>query len=448
MQSLLARIETVDVRTTFEQLSDAKTTLTGLLDEVAPQLESAASILPLVPDLLGASGPRTYVLMFMNSAEVRALGGTGLSFTALTADGGRLSIGQAVPAGFGNFPEYLPGQVVPIPDGAEALYQHGTFGTFIPNATMRPDFATAGEIVSKMWTENIGGEVDAVIGIDPTALSYAMEGLEPVQISTGDLVTSETVVPLLLNEVYQRYWSGNVGHDNVMQDLVYAEVVGAVSERITTGQFEPTALLAGLGQAATERRLLLWSANEAEQAAFGTLGVDGAMPMSDNQTDRVGVYFQDDVGSKMSYYLHTAATLEKASCRDDGRQTYRVSVDLSNALPTNAARTISPSILGTFKRSGLEPGVQRNMIFVLAPPGAEIVRATVDGAEIPLEGWHDEEYPAARFVVTTPPQASTTVTVEMIAPEAGEKDLAAEITPMINPTTVTEGVLDCATVKE
>lgn len=445
MRAVLRAVDAVNVDGAIGQVAAAKEQLSGMLGELAPQLETAASAVSVLPGMLGADGPRTYVLMFMNSAEVRSLGGTALSFSPITTDEGRIEIGEAVPAGFQNFPEYFPGQVVPIPDGAAELYQHGTYATFIANATMRPDFATAGQITSRMWSDNIGGAVDGVIAVDPTALGYAMAGIEPVQLSTGDLVTSETLVPLLLNEVYQRYWSRDIVRDNVMQDLVYAETVGAISDRITSGQFEPGPLFGGVAQAISERRMLFWSAHESEQAVFTTLGLAGTMPHSDAATDRVGIYFQDDVGSKMSFYLHSAVSLNQAICRDDGRQQYRVSVTLTNAIPANPRRTISPSILGTFERSNLDPGVQRTMVFVLAPPGAEIVTAAVDGKAVELKDWHDEQYPAARFVVTTDPQASSEIVLDVVASASGEKQLEAQVTPMINRTVVTTGSLDCST---
>ena len=439
IKKALVEVNNIDTSSSIGQVVAAKQKVLTLLEGLAPTLETLDAIVPALGPLLGSEGPRNYVLMFMNGAEVRALGGTGLSFTAVTVDNGRIEIGDAVPAGHGNFRYYAPGEATPIPDGAGALYQPGAYGGFIADATMRPNFATGSEMVQAMWTGNVGGSVDGVIGMDLTALSYAMRGMEPVPLSTGDAMTSANVVSLLMNEVYLRF-------DEVRQDLVFADAVTAVSDRLTGGQFEPTALMEGLAQAVEERRLLMWSAHEAEQTAFELLGVDGAMPVSDATTDRVGVYFHENVGSKMSYYLHSAVQLDKATCRPDGRQSYRVGITLTNAMPADSARSISPSILGTFKRSGLAPGVQRTMVYVLAPPGGEILRATVDGVNVPIEGLHDEAYPGVRLVPVTNPQATSTMVVEIVSPTVGEKAIEAQVTPMINPTAITVGTLDCSTV--
>jgi hypothetical protein len=446
IKEALVDVGNIETGMSVSQVVVAKQKVLTLLEGLAPTLETLDVVVPVLGPLLGSEGPRNYVLMFMNSAEVRALGGTGLSFTSVTVDNGRIDIGDALPAGHGNFRYYVPGEATPIPDGADALYQPGAYGGFIADATMRPNFVTGSEMVQAMWEGNVGTNVDGVIGMDLTALSYAMRGMEPAEITTRDVLTSDNVVALLMNGVYQRYWSGNDRADNLQQDLVFAEAVTAISDRLTGGQFEPTALMEGLAQAAEERRLLMWSAHETEQAAFELLGVDGAMPVSDAATDRVGIYFHENVGSKMSYYLHSAVQLDKATCRPDGRQSYRVGITLTNAIPADAARSISPSILGTFKRSGLAPGVQRTMVYVLAPPGGEILRATVDGVEVPIEGLHDEAYPGVRLVPVTHPQASSTLVVDVVSPSVGEKAIEAEVTPMIKPTTVTVGALDCATV--
>ena len=59
----------------------------------------------------------------------------------------------------------------------------------------------------------------------------------------------------------------------------------------------------------------MWSPFEKEQAVFESFGVDGALPKSDETTDRVGVYFQENVGSKMNYYRKQAFSLRQAACR-------------------------------------------------------------------------------------------------------------------------------------
>ena len=340
--------------------------------------------------------------MSQNNAEARALGGTSLSFALLTIDKGRVTLGDAVPAGSGNF-AYYQESVVPLPEGVETLYG-SEYGRAMSNLTVRPSFESAAETAQEMWKRQFGPEADGVISIDPVALGYLLRGNAPIPLSTGDVLTNDTLVPLLLNGVYMRFRSDDIGADNAAQDAVYAEIVVKTFDQLLTGDLDPKV---------------------EEEAIFESLGVDGSLPKSNETTDRVGVYFQENVGSKMNYYLKQSVSLGQAVCRADGKASYRVGIDLTNDLPADAATSISPSILGTFVREKLEPGVQRMIVMVYAPPGSQIVGATVDGAAVQLESFHDTDDPVAKLVVSMDPGATSTMTIDVVAAGAGKKALEA-----------------------
>ena len=442
------RVGAIDTSGTLSQVTDAVRQFDGLITGITPKLVSAREALDILPDVLGASWPRNYVIVFQNNAEARALGGTSLSFALLTMDKGRITLGDAVPAGFGNF-AYYQESVIPLPEGVEALYG-SEFGRAMSNLTVRPSFESAAAVTQEMWKRQFGTDIDGVISVDPVALGYLLRGTSPIPLSTGDVLTSETLVPLLLNGVYMRFWSGNTSADavadNAAQDVVYAEIVEKTFDQLLGGQVDPNQQMTALTQATSEHRLLMWSPKAEEQAVFETLGVDGSLPKSTEKTDRVGVYFQENVGSKMNYYLKQSVNLGQAACRADGKASYRVGVDLTNEMPADAATSISPSILGTFVREKLEPGVQRMIVMVYAPPGSQIVGATVDGAPVQLDSFHDTDYPVAKLIVSMEPGATSKTTLDVVAAATGTKALEAEVTPMVNATTISDLPLDCATV--
>ncbi|WP_206750140.1 DUF4012 domain-containing protein [Cryobacterium lyxosi] len=438
------RINGVDTSATMAPLTAAVGKFDSLLASLAPPLASASQALDVIPDALGASAPRDYVIVFQNSAEARALGGTSLSFALLTIDNGSISLGKAVPAGFGNF-AYYQESVIAMPDGVAELYG-SEFGRAMSNVTVRPSFESAAEVTQEMWKRQFGTTIDGVIGVDPVALSYLLRGTAPVTLSTGDVLTSESLVPLLLNEIYMRFWSDNVGADNAAQDVVYAEIVQRTFEQLIGGKSDLKALMSAVTQAVDERRLLLWSPVEKEQALFTSLGVTGPLPQSDETTDRVGVYLQENVGSKMNYFLHQSVGLGQAVCRDDQRASYRIDLELTNDLPLDAATSISPSILGQFVRENLKPGVQRMIVMVYAPSGSQIVGAAIDGVYVELEEYHDTAYPVAKVVLTMKPGTTSKLSVDVVAAGTDQKVLAAEVTPMVNPTAISDVPLDCARV--
>lgn len=443
-----AAIETVasiNTQGAVGPVAAAKDKVAELLDEVAPLLDTLDSVLPMLPPALGSEGPRTYVIMFQNNAESRSLGGTALSFALMRVDDGKIQLERTVAAGFKNFTQYTQ-SVVPIPDGADQIYPDRAYGTFIANVTVRPDFVTAAEMTQQMWYNEFGYSVDGIVSIDPVALSYVLRSTGPITLSTGDQLTSESLVPLLLNEIYQRYNTGNAEEDNRLQDVVYGEAVSATFARLTSGSLDPKALVGAMQQGFAEHRLLLWSQHPDEQTKIDEFGLARTLPASDEKVDRVGVYFQDNVGSKLNYYLSQSVVLQTGMCRADGRQSYRITVDLENRLQPEQVPSTSISVLGNYAREQLPPGLQRVIVMLYAPPGSQIIATTVDGVSVAAAALHDTDYPVGKLVVSIAPGAHGQVTYDVVAPAQGEKTLEAEITPMVNRTTITNASLDCATV--
>lgn len=437
LQAAVAETTSIDTGTTIGQITDAKAKFLGMLDQIAPTVSALNTIVPMLPTVLGADGPRHYVIVFQNTAEMRALGGTVLSSELATIDEGKITMGQPLSAG-----KYMHygASVIPVPDGVMQLYGD-SFGTFIANATVRPSFESTAQITKVMWKNQFGVDIDGVISIDPTALSYVMKALGPVPLPSGDVLTSGNLVPFLLNGVYLRY-----PDDGDAQDEIYAQAVAAVFSRLTQGQADPKALLAAATQALQEHRLLFWSADSSEQKELLAADVTGALPVGDAHTDRVGVYFQDAVGSKLDYYLKQSVTLAQNECRADGKQSYRITVNLSNTAPADAADTLGKSILGTWDREKIPPGTNKLHLMLYAPPGSAISTATVGGDAVPVTQYHDTTYPVAMITTQFAPGASQSVTFDVVAPNAGKKALEAQLTPLISSTQVTKAKLDCSTV--
>jgi len=277
--------------------------------------------------------------------------------------------------------------------------------------------------------------------MDPLVLSYLLRGADPIPVATGDALTSDNAVDVLLNGVYAAFDS-----DNPAQDAVYSAVIDETFARLMGGEIEPGTFVDALAQGWEERRLLYWSAIPEEQAQLAEIGLNGEIPRSDAETERVGLYFMDNVGSKLNYYLRQDVRLSRASCRDDGRQSNRVTVNLTSEVDPADAATLPRSVVGTFRRSGVERGAQRLFVLLYAPPGAEITGATVGGSPAALDDLHDAEFPVGKLIVTVPPGETVTVAYDFVSAVSGEKELEVQVTPMVTPATISTEPLDCATV--
>lgn len=444
--ALDARISQLSTRGTLPQLQSAHAQLAKIIDSASTMLAQATPILQTLPSVLGADGPRTYVVSFMNNAELRALGGTALSFAQISVDHGAIKLDRSVPAGFDNFTRHTE-PIIPVPDGFDDVYPN-TLGRFIAEATNRPSFLSESQIVAAEWQFQFGKKIDGVITVDAGALALMVKATGPIPLASGDTLTAQNTAKLLLNEVYTRYNSGNEHLDQINQGKVYADAVDSTFNRLASGKFDPAALFASARTAAAEHRLAMWFADPAEQSVFAQTSF-GAHDLlqSTATTDAVGVYLSDQVGSKLDYSLGTKLTTGSAVCSADGKQVHRLTLALTNGVTPAQAPTLSPSIQGThYAGYGLQKGEQRVWVWFYLPPGSTILDASVDGKPVEISHVHDTDHPVQETRVTAMPGATTQMTIDVKMAEPGKRKLVTEVTPTVQGTKLATAPLDCSMV--
>jgi hypothetical protein len=420
---------------TISQVSDAGEKLKGMLHGAKAQMASLRTIVQVAPDMLGASGPRTYLLMFQNLAETTALGGTSAALSEITVDNGAISITRQ--ASSQDFAVQDGNPIIPEDAMLAALYDP-MFYTRLNLATSRPDFPTAARITQAFWDKNIGGTVDGVISIDPKALSYVLSATGPVTMSTGDVLTDQNAVSLLLNEIYFRY-QGKDGPDQT--DAFFAEAARTIFSALMSTNAEPTKLLASAMKGVNEHRIMAWSANPQEQQLIAGTALAGILPTTNDATTTTGVFFRDMSASKMSYYLETAARLTTDVCTAP-TPTFTSSVDLHSKLTTEQAANL-PSYVASGPWGGKK---FRTQVFVYGPPGTTVASSSVDvsGIETTLGGTStDLGRPVVWFWVYLAPGQSSTVTATFTGAEGRYASPALRTTPMVNPTAVTVDAPGC-----
>ena len=443
---LREQLDSIPVDGTVPQVQSAKARFVDAFDRAEGPLEQAVPLVELMPTLLGVDGPRTYVVMFENNAELRSLGGTALSFVEVGVDQGAISLDETVAAGFSNFPNHTP-SIVPVPEGFDEIYPV-EFGRFIANATLRPSAHTAAEIVQAEWLNRSGKEIDAVVSMDGPTLALLLDVTGPVTLSTGEEVGGDNVIDLLFNEVYQRYNSGDPVADNRQQDVIYGETVSKTFELLMAGGYDPVELVRSMAQAAEADGFWVRLSDAEERATLeATPFAAQGLPVNTPTTVGMGLFLNDQAGAKLNYYLGAVGHSTSGVCSDDGRQTHRMSLELTNTLTEDAVAGLSSSESGTiYLRNGLAKGVQRFVVFAYLPVDATLVAATVNGAPRAPTGTTDEGQPVQVLWIDVPPGSTGTVTVEVLMDAPGERDLQASYTPTLHGTQVSTGSLDCATV--
>ena len=211
----------INTSTTLPPVADAVDQLIDIVTETKSTVDGLDAAVTLLPQMLGASGPQRYLLMSLNSAELRSSGGIPGALSVITANNGALSIGENISASsLGRFDP----PAVPQTETELALFQ-GLTGAFMQDVNLTPDFARAAETARAMWELRQGTPIDGVVAVDPVALGYILAATGPVDVGNGAMIDSTNAVKVLLSDVYQAY------ADPAAQDAFFAQVTQRVFDR-------------------------------------------------------------------------------------------------------------------------------------------------------------------------------------------------------------------------
>ena len=429
-----AAVAGIDRSALVTPLEEAIDEVDGLLSDAGVATDTLARATQLIPPMFGADGPRDYLVLFQNNAEWRSLGGIPGAMALVHTESGALNL--AAQESSSDYPRFDE-PVLPLDEETVAIYGRRP-GLWVQNVTQVPDFSMSATLAREMWArQHAGQQVDGVVSLDPVALSYLLEATGPIELPTGDVLTPENTVPLLLNETYQRY------PRPADQDAFFAAAAAAVFDRLSGGDVDPAKLVAALSRAGAENRLLLWSAREEEQRLLADTTLAGSLPVSDEEVSRFGVYLNDGTGSKMDFYQNADATLRWDGCRltSDGGATGDaiLTVTIDNTAPADAAN-LPPYITGD-SAYGVPAGITRTIGYIYLPEGFELIDATMSD-ESGFGGGTHAGRRVLSFAVDLPSGGSATATVTARASQSAGPTLDAVLTPTL--TSPAEVAVTCS----
>jgi hypothetical protein len=351
--------------------------------------------------MLGATGPRTYLALFQNPAEIRATGGMPGAYLVIAADHGTIRVVDDGVASGGLTVSDVP--VLPLDPAMTALY--GTaIAEYPANINQTPDFPTVARLAREMYRRRSGRTVDGVLATDPVALSYLLGATGPVPVPGGPTLSTDNAVRTLLSDVY----SGRLSRP--AQDDYFRTVARATFEALTARPIAVRPMLAELARAAGERRLLAWSARPDEERLLAGTVLEGVLPKDPPDTPTVGVFLNDGGGGKMSYYLRPGVDLSDSGCRVAGRAVLDLQLTLSSVAP---AAGLSPYVLNS--APALDPYTIRTFVSVFSPTGGTVVRAQLDGVPASVSTGTEGHRAVAIVMVDLTPGTSQLLEVTLLA---------------------------------
>ena len=144
-------------------IQDARRQMVGRIDELSPLVETYAAVSDRLPAILGWDGPRRYLVLTQNPAELRPTGGYIGSYGILTFDRGRPTERTFRDSALLDFPWDFPFMKPPT-ELTNYLLGPGQPWQFA-DANWSPDFPTSARDALRLYENESGDDrIDGVIG--------------------------------------------------------------------------------------------------------------------------------------------------------------------------------------------------------------------------------------------------------------------------------------------
>lgn len=411
---------------TIEPITDAVGQLADATRQAATAVDTLDRVATLLPGMLGASGPRTYLLLMLNNAESRTQGGIPGALALLHAENGRLSL---VSAASSADVSVAASPVIPLSDATLALFDELP-ARYIQDVTMPIDVSEGGRAAKALWENTHGGSVDGVISMDVPAASYLLAATGPVD-AGGLSVNGDNAVETLLSTAYRQ-----VPNPQLL-DAAYGALAGAIFHAALSSSTDPRALVQALARATDENRLHVWSASDQEEAVLDGTKLGTLLPADSGSSRSVGVFVDDGSGGKLDYYATSTVSVATATC--GGAPHVRVSVDWTNGTPADALTSLPAYVL-----IGSSNGKTRTALTIAGPQGWTPVSYGVDGEKGSSRTALLNDRVAIQQTFSTPFQGTRRVVVEFAGPagsDAGAPSVVA--TPMVTPMSISSVPFTC-----
>jgi hypothetical protein len=368
------------------------------IDDNLTKLDNARLAVQVAPAMLGGDGPRVYFVAFTNPAEARGLGGYMGNYAEVTIDNGELSVTR-----FGRTLDLMTGGPAPderrITGPQEFIERWGGFGFVDPvdgttgiemwgNVTMPPDLPMVADVISQLYPQSGGRELDGVFVMAPEAVAALMSYTGPVELPALEpggaplTIGAADVARFITQDQYVTF--GDPAANSGLRADAVETIARTTLARLLGSALPPPAQLGrDFGPLASAGKLLAWSPVADEELLFQRVRLAGAFPALDG-ADGIAVTVDNAGANKLDAYLqvdtmHTTV-FDPTSATTNGTTvvTLTNTLDPARAVGTPEAPPLPDYVVGN--PYDLEPGtnIARVVVYTALEPSA----VSVDGRAV------------------------------------------------------------------
>jgi hypothetical protein len=250
-----------------------------------------------------------------------------------------------------------------------------------------------------------GQQVDGVLALDPTALSYFLAVTGPARLSGGGTISAANVVTLTQRDEYVLF------DDNIKRKQFIVSVLRAASKKIISGSGSGLSIMQAASRSATEQRLLAWSADPHVESVLERSHFAGAIPRGSHPF--AGLVVNNAAAGKLDFYLTRSITYERTGCgptRDS-----LVTIKLTNNAPAGG---LPLYVVGRADHPppGAQPGDNHSIVDFYATAGSQLNSVTLNGRPSTAAVEHDLGHPIFRFDLEIPRGTTQTLALHLQEP--------------------------------
>lgn len=351
-----------------------------VVDRVTAKLDTVMSLLyefdtykPLVDAVLGDGSDKLYLIVAMNSAEIRACGGFPGSIGTVTIKDGILEFGDF--KGVYNAITFDNGDLIKSTYEENLLFVKKWFGGSQTRATTNPHFPRAAQILADGYKNKHKVKPDGVIAMTPHILSRLIAITEPVTLSNGVILDENYSMKYLQRDIYFQYFKKaktqkkrDVAND--ITDQLFAEAADKTLKNVMSKMDTQSIrkLFEVVKTSGEDRVFMIWLADKNAQKVVKKLGFSGSLN-TDKKHPEIGIFYSIRDANKLGFYVDLTAKLGKGKKNADGSMTYPVTVTLKNSIDKKSIKQGKGNDYLTSKHAGT---AMRSRIYFFAPYGGGI----------------------------------------------------------------------------
>jgi Protein of unknown function (DUF4012) len=286
-------------------------------------MDEFQQFVPIIKEVLGANGPRTYLIEQVNPAELRPGGGFIGTYSVLRADQGSLKLIKSGNAYDLADPRPVQGQRGYVAPPGPLRDLIGTTSWSFIDSNFYPDFPSNAIAAENFVQPRLGVQIDAVIAIDYYAVAKMLEFTGPLHIpGYGVTVDSKNFIPTLIQ--------GDLVSDPAHKAIL-AATAGPLMQIVSSLPPERwPALLGALNDLASAHHLQVYFNGQTVQNEVARFGWSGQLNPR-TQADFMAEVEANVGATKANYFVARHYTV--VLFREGNMLHHKITVDIVNNMP-------------------------------------------------------------------------------------------------------------------